>query len=113
MSIEVSFKGLKPRNEVRERAAALYKKLDRFLEPASEARLMVTVSHGSAVLEFVVTKKGHTFKAQEEDSDLRTALDRVFHTMEGQLRRAKERTVGRRRGGTEENTDIERTSEHA
>ena len=74
---------------------------------------MVGASHGSTVLELVVTKKGHTFKAQEEDGDLRTALDRVFHTMEGQLRRAKERTVGRRRDGSEENTDTERTSEHA
>ena len=97
MNIEVSFKGLKPRVEVRERASTLYKKLHRFLEPASEAHLMVSVAHGNAIVELVVSRKGHTFKAQEEDSDLRTALDRVFHTIEGQLRRAKERTKDRRR----------------
>jgi len=113
MSIEVSFKGLKPRNEVRARAEALYKKLDRFLEPASEARLMIAVSHGNAVLELVVSKKGLTFKAEEEDGDLRTALDRLFHTMEGQLRRSKGRTVNRRRGPKEELSDGEATSDHA
>lgn len=113
MSIEVSFKGLKPRSEVRERADALYKKLDRFLDPASEARLMVGVSHGNAVVELSVTKKGQTFKAEEEHGDLRTALDRLFHKMEGQLRRSKERGVGRRRGGKEEEDEGESLGEHA
>jgi ribosomal subunit interface protein len=113
MSLEVSFKGLKPRKEVRERAAALYKKMDRFLDPASEARLMIAVSHGNAVLELVVSKKGQTFKAEEEHGDLRTALDQLFHTMEGQLRRSKERGIGRRREGREDEPEVERPSEHA
>jgi ribosomal subunit interface protein len=113
MSIEVSFKGLKPRKEVRERAEALYQKLERFLEPASEARLMIAVSHGNAVLELVVTKKGHSFRAEAEDGDLRTALDRLFHTIEGQLRRSKDRSVGRRRGLKEEASDQDRTTEPA
>ena len=37
------------------------------------------------------------FQASDEDEDLRTALDRTFHTIEHALRRAKERRVDRRR----------------
>ena len=109
MNIEVSFKGLKPRREVKERAEALFKKLHRFLVPSSEARLLVAVSHGNAVLELVVSKKGQTFKAEHEHSDLRTALDQLFHTMEGQLRRSKERDLDRRRVST----DIDSESQSA
>jgi ribosomal subunit interface protein len=107
MNIEVSFKGLKPRREVKERAEALFKKLHRFLEASSEARLLVAVSHGNAVLELVVSKKGQTFKAESEHSDLRTALDQVFHTMESQLRRSKERGLDRRRGTGDMDAEIQ------
>src|SRR4051812_46927101 len=97
MHLEVTFKNLRPREEVRKRALALHKKLERFLDPASEGTLIVDVEHGNAILEMVVSSAGEVHKAIEEDPDLRTALDKVFHTMEIQLRRAKERkTTGRR-----------------
>ncbi len=100
MHLEVTFKNLKPREEVKKRAQALYKKLERFLDSASDATLVLNVEHGQAVLELVVTVKGEVHKAVEEDEELRTALDKVFHTMEVQLRRGKEkRLAGRREVG--------------
>ena len=39
---------------------------------------------------------GETHLVTEEDDELRTALDRTFHTMEVRLRRAKEKRIGRR-----------------
>ncbi len=93
--LAVSFRNIKPRDEVRNRAEALYGKLERFLEPSAEGRLVVGVDHGTAVVELIVSTRGQVHTVSEEDSDLRTALDRLFHTMEGQLRRRKERRTGR------------------
>jgi ribosomal subunit interface protein len=97
MHLEVTFKNLKPREEVKKRAQALYKKLERFLDSASEGVLVLDVEHGQAILELVVTVKGEVHKAVEEDPELRAALDKVFHTMEIQLRRGKERRLAGRR----------------
>lgn len=98
MHLEVTFKNLRPREEIRRRGTALYSKFERFLDPASEGHLWVAVEHGKACLELVVTTKGETHKATEEHEDLRTALDKLFHTMETQLRRTKERRLDRRAG---------------
>ena len=97
MHLEVTFKNLKPRDEIKKRAQALHKKLERFLDPASEGTLLVNVEHGSAVLELVITSHGESHVAKEEDPELRTSLDKVFHTMEQQLQRGKERRVSGRR----------------
>lgn len=101
MHLEVTFKNLRPREEIRQRAVALYGKYERFLDPASEGHLWVAVEHGNACLELVVTTKGETHKATEEHEDLRTALDKLFHNMETQLRRTKERRLERRAGVTQ------------
>ncbi|MEZ4320192.1 MAG: HPF/RaiA family ribosome-associated protein [Myxococcota bacterium] len=102
MPLEVSFRNIRPREEVRNRAEVLYAKLERFLDPDEEGTLMVNVEHGKAIMELVVVTKGDTQKAAEEHEELRTALDKVFHTMEMQLRRRKERRMERRRGGDRE-----------
>jgi len=97
MHLEVTFKNLKPREEVKKRAQALYKKLERFLDSASDATLVLNAEHGATILELLVTVKGEVHKAVEEDQELRAALDKVFHTMELQLRRGKERRLAGRR----------------
>ncbi len=99
MPLEVSFRSIKPREEIRKRAEVLYGKLERFLDPDEEGHLIVNVEHSQAVLELVIVTHGDTLKATEEDPDLRTALDRLFHTMENQLRRRKERIQDRRHRG--------------
>lgn len=101
MSLEVSFRNIKPREEIRKRAEVLYGKLERFLDPDAEGQLMVNVEHANAVLEIVVVSHGDTLKATEEDAELRTALDKLFHNMETQLRRRKERRQDRRQRGEE------------
>ena len=58
--------------------------------------MLVNVEHSSAVIELVVSTRGEVHKVEVEDSDLRTAIDKVFHTMEVTLRRSKERTQDRR-----------------
>lgn len=97
MHLEVSFRNLRPRDEVKARAQALYGKFERFLEPAAEGQLVVTVEHAKAIMELVVRSGGEVHTVTEEDDDLKAALDKAFHTMELRLRRSKERRVTRQR----------------
>lgn len=99
MPLEVSFRNIKAREEIRKRADVLYGKLERFLDPDAEGLLTVGIEHGQAVLELVVVTHGDTHKAAEEDGDLRATLDKLFHTMEMQLRRRKERRTDKRQRG--------------
>lgn len=103
MHLEVTFRNLKPRAEIRRRAEALYGKVEHFLDPAATGVLVVQAEHGTFVTDLVVTTNGSVHQIKEEDADLRTALDRVFHRAETTLRRAKERRIDRfHTGGTKE-----------
>jgi ribosome-associated translation inhibitor RaiA len=92
MHLEVSFRNLRPRDEVKARAQALYGKLERFLEPAAEGQLVVTVEHAKAIMELVIRTGGEVHTVNDE---LKAALDKTFHTMEVRLRRSKERRLDR------------------
>ncbi|TNE84362.1 MAG: ribosome-associated translation inhibitor RaiA [Deltaproteobacteria bacterium] len=97
MRLEVSFRNMRGRDEVRRRAEALFDKLQRFLDPAAEAHITVNREHGTFEVDCVVNNHGATHKQAVTDDDLRTALDKMFHGMEEQLRRAKERRIDRHR----------------
>lgn len=102
MHLEVTFKNLRPRDEIKRRAEALHAKLERFLDPAATSQLTVEVEHGRAILELVVHTKGGSHKVEQEHDELRVALDKLFHTVEEKLRRKKEKRIDRaRRGGAE------------
>ena len=99
MHLEVTFRNVKPREEVRKRADALFSKIERFLDTASEGTLEIGAEHGVTLTELKISAFGQVFHATDEDDDLRTALDRTFHTIELSLRRAKEKRVDRRKKG--------------
>jgi ribosomal subunit interface protein len=97
MHLEVTFKNLRPRTEIRRRAEALFGKLERFLDASAEGTLLLSAEHGRTTTDLTLSTRGQVFQASDEDEDLRTSLDRTFHTVETALRRAKERRIDRRR----------------
>ena len=99
MQLEVTFRRLNPRDEIRKRAEALFAKFDRFLDPAAEGQLVVSIEHQQAICELVVKSRGQTFKAENTDEQLRASMDKVFHNMEEQLRRFKDKRTERRGRG--------------
>lgn len=110
MHVEVTFRNLNPREEVRRRALSLFNKLEKFLDPACTGQVLVSVEHGNAVIDLHVNTRGQTYAVHEEDPDLRTAIDRAFHNVEFQLRRAKEmrsqhRVAGEPRDGFDTPTE--------
>lgn len=101
MHLEVTFKNVRARDEVRKRAQVLYAKLERFLDPAAEGLLIIAAEHGVFRTEVTVTAHTGVHQAHDEHEDLRTALDRTFHTVETALRRAKERREDQRHSRVE------------
>lgn len=99
MHLEVTFRNLRARDEIRRRADALYAKLERFVDPAAEGTLVITHEHGVTITELTVVTSDGVHKAHDEDEDLRTALDRTFHKIENHLRRAKDKRIARRHTG--------------
>jgi ribosomal subunit interface protein len=97
MRLDITFRHMNAREEVKNRAESLFEKLHRFLDASAEAHLTIGSEAGKAEVELVVTSRGEVSKAIEADDDLRTALDRAFHRVEDQLRRDKEKAVSRRR----------------
>jgi putative sigma-54 modulation protein len=96
MTLEITFRNLNPRDEIRKRANALYAKFEKFLDSAAEGHLVVNVEHNEAIAELIVSTHGQTFKAVETNEDLRTSMDKVFHNLEGQLRRNKDRRTNKK-----------------
>jgi ribosomal subunit interface protein len=107
MHLEVSFRNLGPREEVRKRAQFLFEKLARFLDPAAQGQLTIAVEHGLCIVEVALRAHGYTFKVREEDNELRTALDKSFHTLEQQLRRAKDRRTTHKGRGTTRDVEVD------
>ncbi len=97
MHLEMTFRHMNARPEIKRRADALFAKLHKFLDEAAEGHLTVGSEHGGTTVELLITTRGQVVKAEEADEDLRTALDRAFHRVEDQLRRGKEKHEGRRR----------------
>lgn len=99
MNLQVSFRNTRARDEVKRRAEVLFGKLERFLDASTDSTLEIAREHGAFVVEITVHAHGEVYQTSEEDEDLRTALDRTFHTAETTLRRAKEKRVDRWQDG--------------
>jgi ribosomal subunit interface protein len=99
MHLEVTFKNLQARDELRKRATVLHDKLERFLDPAATSQLTVEIEHGKAIMELVVHTQGGTHTVKSEAEEMRAALDQLFHTVEEKLRRTKEKRVDKQRRG--------------
>jgi ribosomal subunit interface protein len=99
MQLSMTFRNTEGRKSIQKRAEALFEKLLRFLDESSEGKLSVNFVRDSYDVQLVVVRGKDLCKSEARDSDLRTAVDRAFHVMEVQLRRAKERRLSKRKSG--------------
>ena len=91
MSITVSYRNLKPRRDVNRRAESLYGKMEAYLDPAASATLLLSAENDAVVAEATVQAWSNTFRAEETDDELRTAMDKVMHKLNEQVRRFKDK----------------------
>ncbi len=85
-------------DEVREHITGRLTKLAHILDDVSNPRVVLTSEHAHRnVAEVSCSVRGHNFVATAEAEDMTVAADRAAARIETQLRRFKDRRVGRRR----------------
>lgn len=66
---------------------------------SADVRVILSVEKRDHVVEVVVQSKGHDVSAKATQEDLYAAIDKVVDVLAKQLRRQKEKSVDRHKGG--------------
>ena len=70
--------------------------LERLWPRVEEAQIRITEVRGRFVTEITLISGGMVTRGEERSPNLRAAFDTALHKLEGQLRRHKDREIGRR-----------------
>lgn len=74
-------------------------KLDRYFTEDTEIHVTLSVAHDRQKIEVTIPMKGSIIRAEEENTDMYTAIDLVQETIERQLRKYKTRILNREQAG--------------
>ena len=85
--------------ELRELAEQRIEKLQRFARDIREAHLTVTAEKNHHVAEITLKLNHHDMISREQSTEPKAAIDLAADHIEEQLRRLKDRRIGRRREG--------------
>jgi len=85
--------------EVKQFAEQRIARFERFARDIREAHLVVTAEKYRHTAEITLKLNHHDMVSREEATDARGAIDRAADHLDEQLRRLKERRVGRKREG--------------
>ncbi|NWJ46192.1 MAG: ribosome-associated translation inhibitor RaiA [Chloroflexi bacterium] len=101
MELTIRGKNVKVSDERRELIETKLGKLNHYLEAVHDATVELTAQHSHKLaerlgVELTLRVNGTILRAEEQDSDLATALDKVHDKMQRQMVRYKERQVARR-----------------
>lgn len=102
MQLQIRGKNVKVSDERRILIEKKLGKLNHYLETINEATVELAAENsrrdnGRLVVEMTVRTNGTLLRAEERDSDLSNALDRVHDKMQRQMTRYKERQIDRKR----------------
>jgi putative sigma-54 modulation protein len=101
MRLDITFRNLKPDEELRQVVSRRLEKVSRFLRPPIEAHVVLHEEKHRQLVEVSVSGAGEAAHvASAESDDMRTAIDMVMHKIESSLRRSHDRRVDHRRGHT-------------
>jgi putative sigma-54 modulation protein len=85
--------------EVKQFAEQRITRFERFARDIREAHLVVTAEKYRHTAEITLKLNHHDMVSREEATDARGAIDRAADHLDEQLRRLKERRIGRKREG--------------
>ena len=71
-------------------------KLDRFLAPATEAVVRLSVQKDIQKIEVTIPVKGHIIRAEESSSDMYVSIDLVEEILERQLKKYKNKLIDKK-----------------
>lgn len=108
MKTEIIGRNVNVDDRLRAFAEQKLQKLEKFIEEPAESRLTLTSERHRHVAELHVTHRQGDFKATEEtDGNFRDAVHRVVDRVEEQARRAHQKTVDKRRRGSNHRWPVE------
>lgn len=89
MKISIRGKNLEVTNALRQQAEKKLSKLDRYLDPDTEAQVTFSVERGSHIVEVTIRLNGYILRGEEATGDMYASIDLVVDKLERQLRKYK------------------------
>lgn len=94
MQVMVTFRHLDASDNLRDYAESKLKRLDKYLDSAGEAHVVLSVEKFRHTADVTVSANGLRVKGVEETEDMYSALDLVTDSVEKQIRRQMDRRKG-------------------
>ncbi len=99
MKFIVSGKNIEVTEALKERAIKKLGKLEKFFKPNTEAQVTMSVSKNRHILEVTIYFDGGVMRAEVENDDMYSAIDKAVERLESQIRKNKSRLEKRLREG--------------
>ncbi|MFT5680385.1 MAG: putative sigma-54 modulation protein [Myxococcota bacterium] len=96
MGLDVTFRGLEPTKQLRERAEEKFAKITRHLNEPIEAHLICLKEKHRLRAELTVHSAGDVLKVREEGADMFSSIDGSMNRLARAAKRLKERRLNRR-----------------
>ncbi|MBX7057432.1 MAG: ribosome-associated translation inhibitor RaiA [Leptospirales bacterium] len=96
MDIQFHFQGMEPTDALKEYTRKKIEKLSAHFEKLFSAVVHFKVERINQIVEFVIDADGEKFVASEANSDMYAAIDLAEDKLAKQIRRHKDKALGRR-----------------
>ncbi|WP_427338090.1 ribosome hibernation-promoting factor, HPF/YfiA family [Caloranaerobacter sp. DY30410] len=99
MKIIVSGKNIEVTNALRDVVEKKMEKLDKYFHKDVEVHVTMNVEKNRHIIEVTIPFEGGIIRAEEENSDMYTSIDKVIDVLERQIRKHKTKLQKRNRNG--------------
>jgi len=99
MGLDVTFRGMEPSKQLRERAEEKFSRITKHLNEPIEAQLVCLKEKHRQRAELTVHAAGDVLKVREEGTDMYASIDGSMNRLARAARRLRERRIDRSRGG--------------
>lgn len=91
MNIIISGKNIEITEALREKVTKRVKKLEKFFNSDTEVHVTLSVQRVSQIVEITIPFNGVTLRAEDQNEDMYTSIDRAVDLIERQIRKNKTR----------------------
>ncbi|MDX9822768.1 MAG: ribosome-associated translation inhibitor RaiA [Syntrophales bacterium] len=113
MKISLTFRNSEGESWQKEYIEDRLKKLNKYIDHPSEARVVLSVEKFRNVADINLTANGMVVNAKEEAKDMHLAIDEAVDKIERRLKKHRERIRGHKAAGAEERSDAETAAEES
>lgn len=99
MRINVTFRHIEPSQPLREYAEEKISRVKKYLEEPIEAHVVLKIEKFRHIAEVAIDANGLRVNGAEETGDMYSAIDLLADTLEGQVRRSKDKSRRRKATG--------------